>query len=252
MLECNNSMNLDRLVKTSRGGFKKGFTLAEVLITLGIIGVVAAMTIPNLITGYQKTQAVQRLKKAYSVMQQAIKLSEEDNGDVGSWDTTLKGKEFFHMYLFNYLKVMNEYSSTELKKLAPRKNLNGTEYVGKVYNNANAYHFTLLDGSMITTHLNSTSEGGLWVGIDVNGLAKPNQLGRDTFLYFFSTEYGLRPLGDRGTPSNWSYGTYTRKKVGPKGSHAHSCTKSKQGYWCAALIMQDGWTMSSDYPFTGK
>ncbi len=35
--------------------YRKGFTLAEVLITLGIIGVVAAITIPSLITNYQKT-----------------------------------------------------------------------------------------------------------------------------------------------------------------------------------------------------
>ena len=42
-----------------------GFTLAEVLITLGIIGVVAAMTIPNLIAKYQKEQTVVKLKKHY-------------------------------------------------------------------------------------------------------------------------------------------------------------------------------------------
>ena len=36
----------------------KAFTLAEILITLGIIGVVAAMTIPTLITNYQKKQTV--------------------------------------------------------------------------------------------------------------------------------------------------------------------------------------------------
>ena len=42
----------------------KGFTLAEVLITLGIIGVVAALTLPSLITNYQKKQIVAQLKKA--------------------------------------------------------------------------------------------------------------------------------------------------------------------------------------------
>ena len=44
---------------------KKAFTLAEVLITLGIIGIVAAMTLPTLIGKYQKKQTVTQLKKAY-------------------------------------------------------------------------------------------------------------------------------------------------------------------------------------------
>ena len=51
---------------------KKAFTLAEVLITLGIIGVVAAMTLPTLVGEYQKKQTATQLKKFYSIMQQAI------------------------------------------------------------------------------------------------------------------------------------------------------------------------------------
>ena len=53
----------------------KGFTLAEILITLGIIGVVAAMTIPTLITNYQKKASVTKLQKAISILNQAYKLS---------------------------------------------------------------------------------------------------------------------------------------------------------------------------------
>ena len=48
---------------------KKAFTLAEVLITLGIIGVVVAMTMPTLINNYQKKLAVTRLKHFSSMMQ---------------------------------------------------------------------------------------------------------------------------------------------------------------------------------------
>ena len=48
-----------------------GFTLAEVLITLGIIGVVAAMTMPSLITKYQKQVAVEQYKKIYSILKNA-------------------------------------------------------------------------------------------------------------------------------------------------------------------------------------
>lgn len=50
---------------------KKAFTLAEVLITLGIIGVVASMTLPALIQKNNEKQIVVRLKKLYSMLQQA-------------------------------------------------------------------------------------------------------------------------------------------------------------------------------------
>ena len=54
---------------------KNGFTLAEVLITLGIIGVVASMTLPVLIQNNKNKEVESRLKKVYSVMNQAILMS---------------------------------------------------------------------------------------------------------------------------------------------------------------------------------
>ena len=59
---------------------KIAFTLAEVLITLGIIGIVAAMTLPTLIQSNKNKEVEAKLKKIYSVMNQAILLSEKDNG----------------------------------------------------------------------------------------------------------------------------------------------------------------------------
>ena len=61
-----------------------GFTLAEVLITLGIIGVVAAMTIPNLIQHYSQEATVNKLKKTISVLNQAYRLSFDDVGEPGA------------------------------------------------------------------------------------------------------------------------------------------------------------------------
>ena len=65
--------------------FKKAFTLAEVLITLGIIGVVAAMTIPTLINAQQEKATITKLKKTYSVLQQALLSAQQEYGDVPSW-----------------------------------------------------------------------------------------------------------------------------------------------------------------------
>lgn len=150
----------------------------------------------------------------------------------------------------NYVKSMNVYSTSELGKLAPRKLLNGTNYFGTTYNGGNSSHFTLINGSMITINLNSAGDKGMWVGIDVNGLSKPNRIGRDTFLFFLSPQYGLRPLGDLGTPASWSFGQYKRNTV--MGANGNACAKGKTGYWCSALIMQDGWTIEDDYPWNGK
>ncbi len=59
---------------------KKGFTLAEVLITLGIIGVVAALTLPSLVAKYKEKQYVTALKKAVSILDNAYRLAIFENG----------------------------------------------------------------------------------------------------------------------------------------------------------------------------
>ena len=64
---------------------RAAFTLAEVLITLGIIGVVAAMTMPTLITNHQKEVTAKRLEQTYSILSQAMTRAQADHGDVSSW-----------------------------------------------------------------------------------------------------------------------------------------------------------------------
>lgn len=106
---------------------KIAFTLAEVLITLGIIGIVAAMTMPALIENHKKTEYSSKLKKFNSVMQQAILMSEQDNGDCGEWvkDGGIQGdikdedgnddfnanatvtEKFINTYLKPYIKIVS-------------------------------------------------------------------------------------------------------------------------------------------------
>ena len=62
------------------------FTLAEVLITLGIIGIIAALTIPGLIEGYKKKVTVNKLKHSYSVLSNALLQAVQVHGDPTEWD----------------------------------------------------------------------------------------------------------------------------------------------------------------------
>lgn len=86
--------------------------MAEILITLGIIGVVAALTIPNLIVKYQKQVVAARLKKTYSILYSALNHSESDNGNLQYpamelWDknTYYSGTEFSDKYIYPYLNI---------------------------------------------------------------------------------------------------------------------------------------------------
>ena len=87
---------------------RKAFTLAEVLITLGIIGVVAAMTIPTLMTKIQNRMFVAQLKKEYSTLQQGFKMMLAQEG-VESLAHTQLGDKFY------FLGGIDSYFSNEQK-----------------------------------------------------------------------------------------------------------------------------------------
>ena len=107
---------------------KKGFTLAETLITLGIIGVVAAITIPGLITAYKKHVIASSLKRAVSSINQAIKQSESENGEMETWNKSLEQEEFIKLYIRPYMNIAltcKNITTCGYKQNKAWKNLNG-------------------------------------------------------------------------------------------------------------------------------
>ncbi|MDR1327072.1 MAG: prepilin-type N-terminal cleavage/methylation domain-containing protein [Heliobacteriaceae bacterium] len=64
---------------------KKAFTLAEVLITLGIIGVVAALTIPSLIAKHKEKETVSKLKNIFSTLSNAYTLILNEHDSPEKW-----------------------------------------------------------------------------------------------------------------------------------------------------------------------
>ena len=82
---------------------QRGFTLAEILITLGIIRVVAAMTIPLLLTNYKANRLRTQFLKTYSVVQQVFKQMEADDVSTNPTDYKRDGKNEFYKTFKNYL-----------------------------------------------------------------------------------------------------------------------------------------------------
>ena len=82
-----------------------GFTLAEVLITLGIIGITAALTLPSLIISSRNKQLETALKNGYSTLSQALKMYEQENGEpIKSSDEGIDLKTI----LMSYLNVVKD------------------------------------------------------------------------------------------------------------------------------------------------
>ncbi len=174
------------------------FTLAEVLITLGIIGIVASMTIPTLINKYQEKVTVTRVKKFYSMMSQALQFAIAENGPVDTWSYTSNGqydeessKEFTN-YFKKYLKVSKDCANESGCIANSRvKYLHGQDTWSN-YDTDKHYKMILMDGSYLWIRNNyigcTTADGEkpnvcglMW--LDVNGKSEPNTFGKDIFVF---------------------------------------------------------------------
>jgi len=236
--------------------FKKAFTLAEVLITLVIIGVIAALTIPNVINDYQKRETVSRLKKAYSALCNAVKLAELNTGDSASnWDFDLDGKDFFDRYLRPYIATAQPNSLAEYQEKARVKYLNGQDCTAESWclqnpSTGSNYNAVLSDGTLmiIEAYHKDTSVAKVVI-FDLNGLKNPNKIGRDIFAFIIQkNEKQVVPMGAHigHSPTN-SGEDFTRANI--LGNLNQSCNANQKGEYCAGLIMIDSWQIKNDYPW---
>lgn len=194
---------------------KFGFTLAEVLITIGIIGVVAAITIPGLITNIQHRDYSAKLKKFYSTMKQAIISAEDDFGDVASWDKSLDNKEFVQKYLGPYIKFSFK-SSNEIAYFA--------------------------DGS---TLLIAGRGNCLDILYDVTGEGKPNKEAYDRFRFLLCPDTATL-WGDKDG-GFYTYKTRSAVKLNSRQNYLSLCKQN--AIYCSALLEYDNWNFNKDYPY---
>lgn len=191
---------------------KLGFTLAETLITIGLIGIVAALTIPSLMTNIRHRDYTVKLKKFNSTMRQALISAEEEFGPVNDWDQSLEVNDFVKKYLSPFIKISR---------------------------NGNFYYFS--DGTLFRIYRGDCID----FIYDVNGLSKPNKEGYDRFRFLFCG----RDNGNIWCPDIGfcAYRHMSQKKENSRSKFLELCRT--QPFYCSALLEYDNWSFSKDYPY---
>lgn len=228
-----------------------GFTLAEVLITLGVIGVVAAITMPTLVQKHQEKVTVNKVLKSYSLINQAYQLAKLQEGEFSTWfsgvstsattdddgnthlsDICIKNREILMNTFSKYLKSVSILQSNNPNgKYDKIFNLNGDD-VNKV-ELSKMVVLNLADGTSIidgwVNELTNCSGNNIACGdfaIDINGVKNPpNAFGKDIF-YFSITAENILPMG------------LIAKTVMESGCNLNS-SDSSNGYACTRWIIQN-------------
>ena len=235
---------------------KKGFTLAEVLITLGVVGVIAAMTLPSVIKHYQQQATVNQLKKTYSEFSQALHKAEVEHGLMETWDfanfaTPLERATYFgENYLFPYIKTVEKCVPSSNKCWADKiTNVSGNVLGNSdLLSNANQSRVSFITASGYSGYYWLNGDGlGMWYWVDLNGPQKgPNKIGRDIFA--FQVGWGSNALIGK-LSSGAIVNNLTRDEMITQGCSRKNVKDRKDGIYCGALIMYDGWKIGDGYPW---
>ena len=242
---------------------KVAFTLAEVLITLGIIGVVAAMTLPTLINNYQAKETVTRLKKVYSIVNQAYLQAQNDLGTIDNWgisnsshvvdpdtgeinnsEETVKSMNLFWSTFESYLKT--------LKRCLDYENQCKPYAVSQLGSNSISTmrepKLILNDGAIFSggwidnINCNKNEICGNF-SVDLNGLNRPNIVGRDIF-YFYIYKNKILPMGQTDD-TKYSFDNYCLANT----------AKNYNGYGCTAWVIYNenmDYLKCDDLSWSGK
>jgi len=227
--------------------------LAEVLITLAIIGVIAAITIPSIVANHQKTALETQFAKTYRTLSQAINLAIAEHGGMESWDwndnltNEYKDnlvKKYFLPNLNSIKFCPSDNSVTGCFPNVTYKKLSGGNWSNiSIWNHPK---ILLADGTSIffsfTGSCIKNNTHCLLIAVDTNGEKKPNTIGLDYFefpLYPITGEF--LPLGINGSfnTQKQQYDKYTKEEM------LTGCNRESGGGWqCGARIIDDGFKIN--------
>ena len=224
--------------------FKKGFTLAEVLITLGIIGVVAALTTPALVQNIGTAKVGPSLAKAVSTFENANQtmLAQSEAGSITSLSQYVSSEYIGHGHNGSpqYSHTTKWSPSTYVKSLSGHLKINPdsmlSHHVPSYYSYDNSSHYTPARGHW-SSHAYSLDDGSMYfyivphdsfkvtpaycypniasnqligdVYIDINGSAKPNRQAKDIFRFYLYNDGTLRPYGGKSFDRTRYFGSYS-------------------------------------------
>lgn len=191
------------------------------MITLGIIGVVAAITLPSVINNTKNKELSVALKCSYSLLQQALDMYAASNGERAT-SANLQPYTLKFM-LMKYLRFVKDCGKgTDIpKSCVPNFDAGGSAYdefqrTYKTYNGkTNMYlnfvddgQFVLNDSTLILIE-NAPASNKIYITVDVNGYNKnPNRLGQDVFIFQLDDKGALKPMGVQGTTYYNQYDAY--------------------------------------------
>lgn len=221
----------------------KGFTLAEVLVTLGIIGVVAAMTIPTLVNNHQRKVYVTQLQSVVSLLSQAAETAIQDSNAISLDETRYSANKSENVANFfnDYFKVVNNCGASLTPCFADSyETLSGSDFtlenpivalslangasISVFATQGRSYTYINSDGSEEKV-TNFDWHGLYQMQVDINGQKGPNILGRDLFYMELYSDGKVAESynGDRSDLCLGEDSTY--------------------GSGCFNKIVNDGWTM---------
>lgn len=201
------------------------FTLAEVLITLGIIGIVCALTIPTLVTKFKRQTAEAKLKKFYSIMNQAVGMAVAEYGEIEIED---KDKVDYDNseYISNWMK---QYITKYLKTLKSEKQDN--KYYEVAFNDGSGFVAEMYPPYDET----NTSHLYIFYCLNFNKCNHNIVDGKNTFWFMYDADRKqILPIYAFSTPSSLKN---------------NFCYNNTTQSGCAALIMKNSWKIPDDYPW---
>lgn len=230
---------LNLITKKAKMFVRKGFTLAEVLITLGIIGVVASLTIPSLFKNTNDAELNTAWKKEYSVLTSAISLVMNDNsGNIKGVFPDTTGDTFLNA-LKTKLHVVKYCAATTAKGNcwvadSGVKNLAGGS--PDTFDMGDNAALVLADGAFVTINWPNGANCDRdvaykkdcgWLLVDVNGFKKPNTQGKDIFWLYV------------GEDKSWPAGTQNDYMYANLSNHGCDLTNDTalQGWGCSAFVI---------------
>ena len=213
------------------------FTLAEVLVTLGIIGVVSAMTVPTLMQNYQRQSYVTQLHKTYNEVSQALLRYQTDRNALNLTEAGLSSQTAWDAMVAQYFKTVQKCDNS-LTPCFPAttsyKKMSGVALNSNVYNIETSY--VLASGASVRFYYAVNGNRICFLMVDVNGQKGPNILGRDLFTLSIYNDGTIDDDGSSAPLSEADRNTlFERDCNGDTGAG---------DYGCFGKILNDNWQMN--------